>query len=128
MWTLNSDQNVAKRMFLDVKQIIKNGSSPFQANVGFKANLPLKTKCLKKTHGEDSFWKYLQECDKRNFLMVCSITPKGGKQEYKRDDGLVEGHAYSLLACTVVKAKGKDLHLMQLRNPWGQGLEWKGRF
>jgi hypothetical protein len=35
--------------------------------------------------------------------------------------GLVEGHAYSLIAAY----EGHGVHLVKLRNPWGQH-EWTG--
>jgi Calpain family cysteine protease len=36
--------------------------------------------------------------------------------------GIVQGHAYSLLdACEIDSVK-----LVQLRNPWGNEVEWKG--
>jgi hypothetical protein len=48
----------------------------------------------------------------------------GSSNEAKSQDGLVSGHAYSVLraACT---ADGTQL--VQLRNPWGS-FEWKGQF
>jgi hypothetical protein len=51
-----------------------------------------------------------------------------GQGEHKREDGLVEGHAYSLIQARRVKRTdtGEVLRFLQLRNPWGT-LEWKGK-
>eukprot|EP00438_Fugacium_kawagutii_P032381 Skav234884 [mRNA] locus=scaffold840:429099:435611:- [translate_table: standard] len=45
-------------------------------------------------------------------------------------DGLVTGHAYSILNVRKVNdgfmgMTGKDFRMVQIRNPWGRG-EWKG--
>ena len=43
-------------------------------------------------------------------------------------EGVVGGHAYSLIAAKRVKVKGSDpVRLLQLRNPWGN-FEWTGRW
>jgi calpain-15 len=52
-------------------------------------------------------------------LMTASISNHG---EAKRSDGLVAGHAYSLLDA---KSFSGGIHLVRLRNPWGT-FEWKG--
>ena len=41
---------------------------------------------------------------------------------YSREDGLVERHAYSLIAAKEVG----DFKLVSLRNPWGNSREWNG--
>ena len=53
-------------------------------------------------------------------------------REYERSDGLVEGHAFSVLQVLEVTATrwggvgGEEtLRLVQLRNPWGSAKEWK---
>ena len=44
------------------------------------------------------------------------------KGEHRREDGLVEGHAYSIIH--VVERKG--FKLVCCRNPWGNKMEWNG--
>lgn len=76
-------------------------------------------------HGEkfssDQVWKILVDSDKRNFLMAASIDPSGNSREHKRQNGLVEGHAYSLISA--VESGG--YRFLKLRNPWGEH-EWNG--
>jgi len=72
------------------------------------------------TRDADSFWEYLASCDRKNFMMSTSIG--GDVLERPRTDGLVERHAYSLLACKEID----DVRLVCLRNPWGNSMEWNG--
>jgi len=72
----------------------------------------------------DELWNILQQCDKENYVMCTSC---GGGAEGKLEEvGLVNGHAYSLIAA---KSSSKDpsVRLIQLRNPWGN-YEWKGKY
>lgn len=39
--------------------------------------------------------------------------------------GLIDAHAYSLLAAKVVDDNGRNVRLVKVRNPWGK-REWKG--
>ena len=64
----------------------------------------------------------LQDADRKNFMIGASINTTSFL-EHVRPDGLVEGHAYSLI--NVAKAGGQKL--LQLRNPWG-AHEWNGRW
>jgi len=47
-----------------------------------------------------------------------------GSDSETSDAGIVQGHAYSVLR--VVEVDG--LQLLKLRNPWGEGGEWNGKF
>jgi hypothetical protein len=37
------------------------------------------------------------------------------------DTGIVQGHAYTLLNAVNLTFEGKQVKLLQLRNPWGRG-------
>lgn len=77
---------------------------------------------------KDGLWKHLVECDGKNYLMCCAIM-NDDDHEAIRPDGLVEGHAYTLIGCGLACLKGGGkVRLMCLRNPWGDGCEWKGRW
>jgi len=61
----------------------------------------------------DMMFEILQKYDKLNSVL-CASGASG-------EDGLVEGHAYSILQVKKVK----KIRLIQIRNPWGSG-EWRG--
>lgn len=69
----------------------------------------------------DDFFDYLLDCDAKDFMMIASIN--GNVMEKKREDGLIERHAYSIL-----KVYQKNhIRLLKLRNPWScmeSNLEW----
>ena len=54
----------------------------------------------------DELWQRLEGWSSRNFLMSASVKASNGKLERRRPDGLIEGHAYSLLMTITV---GYDL-------------------
>ena len=57
--------------------------------------------------------------------MSCSVGEHYTQQEADRD-GIVMGHAYTLLSVAqVLDAHGQAINLVKLRNPWGSG-EWNG--
>ena len=48
-----------------------------------------------------------------------------GQGENRGDEGVISGHAYSLISIHEFKHLGKEVKLVKLRNPWGSG-EWTG--
>lgn len=70
-------------------------------------------------HGE--LFERIHGWDGQNYVMSASIARSTRQAEHQRDDGLVEGHAYSLLQAR----RCAGVELLQLRNPWGQH-EWLG--
>mmetsp|Transcript_34054 Transcript_34054/g.101161 ORF Transcript_34054/g.101161 Transcript_34054/m.101161 type:complete len:539 (+) Transcript_34054:66-1682(+) len=90
----------------------------------------------------DQMWNMLKQWDAQNFMMGAG-TFKAGEDsgrvghsggEHVRADGIVKGHAYSLLQCVEADADGERWRMVQLRNPWGpsqpggESTEWNGRF
>jgi hypothetical protein len=85
--------------------------------------------------GEDRFlsnevmFQRLLEYDRMNYLLAASIVCYDGSVDSIRPDGLVNGHAYSLLS---VEQFG-SIRLVKLRNPHGEGTaesptEWNGKW
>eukprot|EP00403_Amphidinium_massartii_P011902 CAMPEP_0178421224 /NCGR_PEP_ID=MMETSP0689_2-20121128/26538_1 /TAXON_ID=160604 /ORGANISM="Amphidinium massartii, Strain CS-259" /LENGTH=617 /DNA_ID=CAMNT_0020042731 /DNA_START=189 /DNA_END=2042 /DNA_ORIENTATION=- len=70
-------------------------------------------------------WERLRKYDQSSYMMGADIDNKNhtdGEEFYYRDDGLVEGHAYSIIRVVEI-----DNHkLVCLRNPWGGHVEWSG--
>jgi len=69
----------------------------------------------------DSLFKTLAVFDQANCLMSAAVN---SDSEVHREDGLCEGHSYSVLQ--LQKVYGKCM--IQLRNPWGDGSGWNGKF
>ncbi|CAK8993100.1 Calpain-15 (Small optic lobes homolog) [Durusdinium trenchii] len=78
----------------------------------------------KRLNNENLFLR-LAYYEQANFLLAASITPSDPTRlfERRRSDGLLEGHAYSVLEVQEVHG----LRLIRLRNPWGKE-EWTGRW
>ncbi|KAL5477346.1 hypothetical protein EMCRGX_G024135 [Ephydatia muelleri] len=55
-------------------------------------------------------------------LLTCSI--QTGNKMAERN-GLVTGHAYTIVGAETVKAKATDVHLLSIRNPWAKE-KWTG--
>jgi len=69
-------------------------------------------------------WKILTEADNSNQCMFCTIM---GQSEAVRGDGLIEGHAYTLIAAREIHSEKMGLlNLVKIRNPWGNEIEWTG--
>lgn len=60
--------------------------------------------------------------DRANFIM-CAGTRSGSDTE--ETDGIVDGHAYSVLAC-LKNAGGSGIDMVKMRNPWGSQEFEKG--
>lgn len=67
-----------------------------------------------KVSTEDMFDRMCQWED-RNYLMACGSE---GDDDTKSQDGVVGGHAYTILEC-MNNVAGTDIDLIKLRNPWG---------
>jgi hypothetical protein len=88
-----------------------------------------------KEYSDDELWKLLKRYRDWDCLMGCSIQPnpqETHRPEEKGKNGLITGHAYSLLSLGEVQipeteaAKGaRTVRLVRIRNPWGRG-EWEG--
>lgn len=69
-------------------------------------------------------WAKLLDYDARNYLMTASITkfaPPADMRGYFREDGLVLGHAYSLICGKLATTSdGSKVQLVMLRNPHGE--------
>ena len=71
----------------------------------------------------DSFFEKLESADRRNFVIMAASNEE--KATYGPAEGIVTGHAYSLISVHRLNYKGSELKLIKLRNPWGCG-EWTG--
>jgi len=87
--------------------------------------VPTKIPSIQSSLSDDEMWSLLLDFDARNYLMTASITRFVAPETtrgYFRNDGLVIGHAYSLLSGkAVVTSGGEWAGLVKLRNPHGEG-------
>jgi len=74
--------------------------------------------------GGERMWELLEEWTASHFLLATSISTADNEAERRRGDGLIEQHAYSVLAAMRVG----EHRLLKLRNPWGSDAEWTGRW
>ncbi|XP_040190394.1 calpain-1 catalytic subunit-like [Rana temporaria] len=71
-------------------------------------------------HTSEEVWDLIVESLHSAFPMACYIEVSGhGKVGEVKEDGLVLGHAYSILGAKEVKKDSGDVTLIRLRNPWG---------
>jgi calpain-15 len=83
----------------------------------------------------DQVWNELVAADASNHVMAAwtgkdaaQSAGRGASGEEIASDGIVKGHAYSLISAKQVTADGKVFRCVQLRNPWGANpaAEYKG--
>ncbi|WKA13618.1 MAG: calpain-like protein [Cotesia congregata filamentous virus 2] len=65
------------------------------------------------------------ESHQQGGLLGCVIHGSG---ESETSLGLIRGHAYSINNVSIMKYKDQNVAMIQIRNPWGNHVEWKGRF
>ena len=70
----------------------------------------------------EKFWKKILACDKRNFKLTAG---SNGQGENRGGNGIISGHAYSVISAFEVNHQGRSHRLVKLRNPWGKS-EWNG--
>lgn len=83
----------------------------------------------------DDLWQKLLEADANNFAMAAWTDKEppvaigyGASGEAIASDGIVKGHAYSIISAKLIVADGYQWCVLQIRNPWGANpsAEWKG--
>ena len=70
-----------------------------------------------------NFFRAMKRYDERNFVILAS-SRSGTNDQYS--DGIVLGHAYSVISVVEFQAYGRNIQLMKMRNPWGKQGEWTG--
>ena len=80
---------------------------------------------------KEHLWRTILHADEQGYPMATAVaSAMEGEEQLTRSDmksvGLVDAHAYSLIAAKVIKLdNGKTERILQVRNPWGK-KEWKG--
>ncbi|XP_075692348.1 calpain-1 catalytic subunit-like [Rhinoderma darwinii] len=75
-----------------------------------------------------SLFQIIQKAVEKRSLMGASINISNQHEsEMRTPEGLVKGHAYSIIGFAEVEYHGRKIPLLRLRNPWGK-VEWNGRW
>ncbi|XP_075042991.1 calpain-2 catalytic subunit-like isoform X2 [Mixophyes fleayi] len=75
-----------------------------------------------------NLYKVIQAAVEKRSLMGASINVLSQQEsEMRTTEGLVKGHAYSIIGVAEVEYNGRRIPLLRLRNPWGK-VEWNGRW
>lgn len=87
----------------------------------------LQTQALCHYAGEDILWTRLESAYESRLIICGSCGHVDGlTDEQYRSAGLSPSHCYSIVQ--VATASQGTLRLLKLRNPWGTGRKWNGRF
>ncbi len=54
------------------------------------------------------------------------FSSRRNEENQKFENGLVDGHAYSITKVVQFESNGTVHQLLRVRNPWGNSLEWTG--
>ncbi|XP_040260945.1 calpain-2 catalytic subunit-like [Bufo bufo] len=73
-------------------------------------------------------FQMIQKAVEKKSLMGASINILDqSESEVRTPEGLVKGHAYSIIGVSEVDYQGRRISLIRVRNPWGT-VEWNGRW
>uniref|UniRef100_A0A8C5QJ67 Calpain catalytic domain-containing protein n=1 Tax=Leptobrachium leishanense TaxID=445787 RepID=A0A8C5QJ67_9ANUR len=68
----------------------------------------------------EEIWETISQAEEDEALMGCYIQVSETADVGRiNEEGLVLGHAYSVIAARKVRTKSGEVHLLRLRNPWG---------
>ena len=70
---------------------------------------------------EPNLWEEILKGEEKDYIMTAGAIDAAAMAKVKINEGMVSGHAYSLISAHVVR----KTQVLKLRNPWGKG-EWKG--
>jgi calpain-15 len=82
---------------------------------------------VKQMISQGKLWEMLKYYDEEGYIITGGTPPEdllaeeNNEGEEKKSNGLIPGHAYSV----IISKEVKGIRLMNLRNPWG-GFEWDG--
>ena len=73
----------------------------------------------------EKMYNKIKKAFKSTYLVAAGTKPHPTIAEFRKKNGLIMGHAYSILDTDKVRRGNKEIRLIQLRNPWGKD-EWNG--
>lgn len=87
---------------------------------GVPSTLVFSTPTMQAQIQSGQLWNNIIDWRSKKWLMGADTN--AGSDKDVSDQGIVQGHAYSLLDAMEIDG----VKIVQLRNPWGNSTEWKG--
>jgi calpain, invertebrate len=72
-------------------------------------------------------WEIMVKSRQHKSLIGASIAPNPRVKEARLSNGLVMGHAYTVTQVASLETGSREVHIIRVRNPWGNEVEWKGK-
>ncbi|XP_070775903.1 calpain-8-like [Enoplosus armatus] len=99
-----------------------SAGTPAEALVDFTGGVHI---CINLSDPPPNLWELMCRAGQSTSLMGCG-TPQGETSEnIVLQNGLVQGHAYTVTGVKQMMSRGQLVNLVRLWNPWGTG-EWSG--
>ncbi|XP_029972828.1 calpain-1 catalytic subunit-like isoform X2 [Salarias fasciatus] len=99
-----------------------NAGTPAEAMMDFTGGIHM---CVDLSSPPHNLWQLMCRAGKSSTLMGCG-TPQGETSANTvMQNGLVQGHAYTVTGVKQLMTREKTVNLVRLWNPWGKG-EWSG--
>ncbi|KAI4871456.1 hypothetical protein NFI96_004187 [Prochilodus magdalenae] len=72
-------------------------------------------------------WETMDLASRSKALMCCGTPPGATPANTVLPNGIVEGHAYTVTGVAKVKTREKEVELVRIFNPWGDG-DWSDKY
>ncbi|XP_054470060.1 calpain-1 catalytic subunit-like [Anoplopoma fimbria] len=96
--------------------------TPAEALVDFTGGVHI---CVELQDPPVDLWELMWRAGQSKSLMGCGTQQGDTSANTVLQNGLVQGHAYTVTGLKQMMSQGQLVHLLRLWNPWGTG-EWKG--
>ncbi|XP_035893649.1 calpain-B-like [Anopheles stephensi] len=80
---------------------------------------------------EEQLWDILRSGSEMGSLFACNLKSDPTGENVATKEGLLRGHSYSITKVHTIAglvADGDQIRLLRVRNPWGTGVEWNGKW
>ncbi|XP_058053906.1 calpain-B-like [Anopheles bellator] len=80
---------------------------------------------------EDQLWDILCSGFEAGSMFACNLKSDPTGENVATKDGLLRGHSYSITKLhelVGLYSEADRVRLLRIRNPWGSGVEWNGRW
>uniref|UniRef100_A0A182WD04 Calpain catalytic domain-containing protein n=1 Tax=Anopheles minimus TaxID=112268 RepID=A0A182WD04_9DIPT len=80
---------------------------------------------------EEQLWDILRSGSEMGSLFACNLKSDPTGENVTTKEGLLRGHSYSITKVHTIVGLVSDadhIRLLRVRNPWGTGVEWNGRW